>query len=74
MADLRERVKTRVGKLVCFRDEPGSREGAYIGRTQELFEDIAEQTRSLLANFYQAGEEELKAAGIERLARTQSWG
>ena len=66
LADLREQVKIRVGKLVCLRDEPGSNEGEYIGRTQELFEDIAEQTKSLLGNFYQAGEEELKAAGIER--------
>ena len=66
VADLRERVKTRVGKLVRLRDEPGSSEGAYIGRTQELFEDIAEQTKSLLANFYEECEKELEAAGIER--------
>ena len=66
LADLREQVKTRVGKLVGLRDEPGSREGEYIGRTQELFEDIAEQTKSLLANFYEECEKELEAAGIER--------
>ena len=66
VADLRERVKTRVDRLVRLRDEPGSSEGEYIGCTQELFEDIAKEIKSLLSLFYQAGEEELKAAGIER--------
>ena len=69
LANLREQVKARAGKLVHLRDQQGSNEGEYIGRTQELFEDIAEQIKSLLSNFYQKSEQTLGPAP----ASTQSW-
>ena len=56
--------------LAASRDQQGSTEevlaaeAVYIEGSKKLFAEIAEASKKLLANFYQAGEEELKAAGI----------
>ena len=66
LLDMRAKFKQRADELAEFRDKQGSDEGEYIGRTQELFKDIAEASKKLLANFYQEAEKELKAVEIER--------
>ena len=68
----RTKARKEVEDLVKYRDKQGSErevqdaEAIFIKDSIELFETIAEASKDLLANFYQGGEEELKAAGIER--------
>ena len=68
----RTKARKEVEDLVKYRDKQGSErevqdaEAIFIKDSIELFETIAEASKDLLANFYQAGEEELKAARIER--------
>ena len=67
----RTKAREEAKRLAEFRDQQGSAEevlaaeAVYIEGSKKLFEDIAEASKKLLANFYQKAEEELKAAGIE---------
>ena len=58
----RTKAREEAKRLAEFRDQQGSAEevlaaeAVYIEGSKKLFADIAEQTKSLLANFYQEGE------------------
>ena len=67
---IRTKAREEAKRLAEFRDQQGSTEevrgaeAVYIEGSKKLFADIAGYIKFLLGNFYQAGEEELKAAGI----------
>ena len=67
---IRTKAREEAERLAAFRDKQGSAEevrGAetvYIEGSKKLFADIAKEIKSVLGNFYQEGEEELKVAGI----------
>ena len=67
---IRTKAREEAERLAAFRDKQGSAEevrgaeAVYIEGSKKLFSDIAKAIKSLLGDFYQAGEEELKAAGI----------
>ena len=65
---LRDGVRSKVDRLVAWRDKQGSpatvrdAEAIFIKDSRELFEAIAKETKSLLANFYQEAEAALGPA------------
>ena len=67
---VRTKAREEVERLAEFRDKQGraeevlGAEAVYIEGSKKLFTDIAKEIQSLLGDFYQEGEEELKAAGI----------
>ena len=72
LLDMRAKFGQEAKRLAASRDKQGSAEAVlaaeavYIEGSKKLFAEIAEASKKLLFNFYQEGEEELKAAGIER--------
>ena len=68
LAALRDGVRSKVDRLVEWRDKQGSpatvrdAEAIFIKDSRELFEAIAKETKSLLANFYQEAEAALGPA------------
>ena len=67
---IRTKAREEAERLAEFRDKQGSAEevlaaeAVYIEGSKKLFAEIATEIKSVLGDFYQAGEEELKAAGI----------
>ena len=67
---IRTKAREEAERLSEFRDKQGSAEevlaaeGVYIEDSKKLFAEIATEIKSVLGDFYQAGEEELKAVGI----------
>ena len=67
---IRTKARAEAERLAEFRDKQGSAEevrgaeAVYIEGSKQLFADIAKEIKSVLGDFYQEGEEELKVAGI----------